>query len=98
MRKSFLVLAALALLSGPALAQNAAPPPTAEQLVQRVEQTQKALYAAQAEFYLAVANHRQHLLNEQAALSAATAKWWQSWWSGMFPAKAPPAAPSAPQK
>lgn len=103
MRTKYLLsgLAVAVLAALPALAQdrpNPAAPPTAAQLEQRVEQSQKNLLAAQAEFYLATAQKLQHLLNEQAAQSAATSRWWDSWWKGMFGEKSAPPAPEAGQK
>lgn len=95
MRKPFVIVAALALLATPVLAQTQMPPPS---LDQQVSEAQSRLVAAQAELYLAVAKQKQAQVTEGAQREAATAAWWASWWSGMFPAAPAPAAAVAPQK
>ena len=71
MRRSLLVLAALALLSAPAWAQ--APQLSLEQ---QVEQTQARLFAAQAEFYLASARKLQADLAAAHKQVAEMQAWW----------------------
>ena len=72
MRKSLLVLAALALLSVPALAQM----PPQVPLDQQVEQAQMRLYAAQSDFYNAAARKLQADLADANKKLAEANAWW----------------------
>lgn len=76
MFKSLLVIAALALLSVPALAQNAPPAMPQPPLDQQVEQAQMRFLAAQSDFYLASARKLQSDLAAAQKQVADVQAWW----------------------
>lgn len=98
MRKILSVVAALALLSFPALAEEAPQleRPKAPTPDEQVVQAQMRFLSAQSDYASALARKFQAENIEAAKREAAKDAWWASWWKGMYPETAA-AAPSAPK-
>jgi hypothetical protein len=79
--KRIVLAGALALAAIPALAQEPSP-----DIARQVEQTQARMFAAQADYYLAVAKQLQQRLADSASQAAAKDRYWAEYVAGLIQA------------